>query len=114
MIYKTNDWCSIIRDLGSKKMLATIGCTLNTENIFALLGNAYLSFAQKIPPSKHHHQFNHLTAIGLGHSAIAIAMHKIASKQFQDTQDFTENQLLARSGGMMANLRDILEKERLV
>ena len=25
-------------------------------------------------------------------------MHKIASKQFQDTQDFTDNQLLVRSG----------------
>ena len=95
-------------------MLATIGCTLNTEHIFALLTSAYLSFAQKIPSSKHHHQSNYLTAIGLGPSAITIAMHKIASKHSQDTQDLTENQLFVLSVRMMANLRDIAEKERSV
>ena len=114
MIYKTNDWCSIIRDLGSKTMLATIGCTLNTENIFALLANAYLDFAQKIPSSTHHHQSNYLTAVGLGHSAIAV-MHKIASKQFQNIQDLTQNQLLACSAeDSMTNLCEIAEKEKLI
>ena len=114
MFHKTNDWCSIIRDLGSRIMLATIGCTLNTEHIFALLANAHLSFAQKIPSSKHYHQSNYPTAVGLGHSAIAVMRDKIASKHFQDTQDLTENQLLVCSGGMMANLCDIAEKERLI
>ena len=95
-------------------MIATIGCTLNTENIFALLANAHLSFAQKIPSSTHQHQFNRSHSNQAMTFAIAVMRHKIASKHFQDTQDLTENQLLVCSGGMMANLCDIAEKERLI
>ena len=95
-------------------MIATINCTLSTKHAFAPLARAYLSFAQKTPPSTHHHQFNRSHSNQAMTSAIAV-MHKIASKQFQHTQNLTENQLLARSAeDSMPNLCNIPEKERSV
>ena len=71
-----------------------MNCTLNTEYALALLASASLGCTHKNPP------INALSAIQLssnqseffsdqseGNAPIAVVMDKIASKQFQDTQD---------------------------